>query len=125
MVEPPRILVRSNTGPLSTSFWVFELGIGLILPFAVLLITRLNSIEALSLAALMILVGQFFSRLNMVVAGQMIPQYAGFEGMPAYNNYAPTGPELAIIISGIGVLGACFLLGEYFLGESFRHQHEE
>ena len=114
-----------TTGPLSTSFWVFELGIGLILPFAVLLITRLNSIEALSLAALMILVGQFFSRLNMVVAGQMIPQYAGFEGMPAYNNYAPTGPELAIIISGIGVLGACFLLGEYFLGESFRHQHEE
>jgi len=114
-----------TTGPLSTSFWVFELGIGLVLPFALLLVTRLNSMEALSLAGLMVLVGQFFSRLNMVVAGQAIPQYAGFEGMPAYNQYVPTAPELAIIMSGFGVLGVCFLIGEYFLGDRFRHHHED
>ncbi|MGI9537532.1 MAG: NrfD/PsrC family molybdoenzyme membrane anchor subunit [Desulfocapsaceae bacterium] len=112
-------------GPLSTSFWVFELGIGLALPFVLLLLTRLQSIEALSLAALMVLVGQFFSRLNLVVAGQLVPQYAGFEGMPAYNHYVPTGPELAIVMSGIGVLGVCFLIGEYFLGDRFRHHHED
>ncbi len=112
-------------GPLSTSFWVFELGIGLALPFVLLLGTRLKSIEALSLAALMVLVGQFFSRLNLVVAGQLVPQYAGFEGIPAYNHYVPTGPELAMVMSGIGVLGVCFLIGEYFLGDRFRHHHED
>ncbi len=112
-------------GPLSTSFWVFELGIGLALPFVLLLATRLKSIEALSLAALMVLVGQFFSRLNLVVAGQLVPQYAGFEGMPVYNHYVPTGPELAMVMSGIGVLGVCFLIGEYFLGDRFRHHHED
>ncbi len=112
-------------GPLSTSFWVFELGIGLALPFALLLITRLKSIEALSLAALMVLVGQFFARLNLVVAGQLIPQYSGFEGLPTYNHYAPTGPELAIVMSGFGVLGVCFLMGEYFLGDRFGHHHED
>ena len=111
-------------GPLSTSFWVFELGIGLALPFVLLLITRLKSIEALTLAALMILVGQFFARLNLVIAGQIIPQFAGFEGMPTYNHYAPTAPELAIVMSGIGVLGVCFLIGEYFLGDRFGHHHE-
>jgi Ni/Fe-hydrogenase subunit HybB-like protein len=120
--EAAAVLTR---GSLSTSFWVFELGIGLVLPFALLLVTRLNSIEALSLSGLMVLVGQFFSRLNMVVAGQAIPQYSGFEGMPAYNSYVPTGPELAIIMSGFGVLGACFLIGEYFLGDRFRHHHAE
>lgn len=114
-----------TTGPLSTSFWVFEIGIGLALPFVILLFTRLESIQALSLAALMVLVGQFFSRLNLVVAGQLIPQFSGFEGMPDYHHYAPTGPELAIVLSGIGVLGTCFLIGEYFLGERFRHHHED
>jgi len=114
-----------TTGPLSTSFWVFEIGIGLALPFVILLITRLESVQAMSSAALMILVGQFFSRLNLVVAGQLIPQYSGYEGVAQYNSYAPTGPELAIVLSGIGVLGSCFLIGEYFLGESFRHSHEE
>lgn len=112
-------------GPLSTSFWVFEIGIGLALPFALLLITRLKSIEALSLAALMILVGQFFARLNLVLAGQLIPTFSQVEGAPAYNHYAPTAPELAIVMSGIGVLGVCFLIGEYFLGDRFGHHHDE
>lgn len=111
-------------GPLSTSFWVFEIGIGLALPFVLLLATRLKSIEALSLAALMVLVGQFFARLNLVLAGQLIPTYSGFEGAPVYNHYAPTAPELAIVMSGIGVLGVCFLIGEYFLGDRFGHHHE-
>jgi len=111
-------------GPLSTSFWVFEIGIGLALPFALLLMTRLKSIEALSLAALMVLVGQFFARLNLVLAGQLIPIYSEFEGAPRYNHYAPTAPELAIVLSGIGVLGVCFLVGEYFLGDRFGHNHD-
>jgi Ni/Fe-hydrogenase subunit HybB-like protein len=114
-----------TTGSLSTSFWVFEIGIGLALPFVLLLMTRLESIQALSTAALMILVGQFFSRLNLVVAGQLIPQYSGYEGVPAQLSYVPTAPELAIVIGGIGVLGTCFLIGEYFLGERFTHHHEE
>lgn len=113
-----------TSGPLSTNFWVFEIGIGLALPLVILLITRLESIQALSSAALMVLVGQFFSRLNLVAAGQLIPQFKDAEGMPEYFTYAPTAPELAIVLSGIGVLGACFLIGEYFLGESFRHHHE-
>jgi len=114
-----------TSGPLANSFWVFEIGIGLVLPFVVLLITRLESVQAMSLAALMILVGQFFARLNLVVAGQIIPQYPGYEGIPTYHQYSATAPEIAIALSGIGVLGACFLIGEYYLGESFRHHHED
>jgi Ni/Fe-hydrogenase subunit HybB-like protein len=112
------------SGPLSSSFWVFEITIGLALPFAILLISRLQSTQAMTAAALMILVGQFFSRLNMVVAGQLVPQFSGYEGIPQLNHYAPTAPEIMIAVSGIGVLGLCFLIGEYFLGERFRHDHE-
>ncbi len=114
-----------TTGSLSTNFWLFEIGIGLVFPFALLMMTRLRSIQAMSAAALMILVGQFFSRLNLVVAGQVIPQYSGYEGVPAQLSYAPTAPELGIVLGGIGLLGVCFLIGEYFLGERFIHHDEE
>ena len=110
-----------TSGSLSTNFWLFEIGIGLVFPFVLLIATRLESIQALSAAALMILVGQFFARLNLVVAGQLIPQFAGFEGVPAQLSYAPTAAELGIVLSGIGLLGLCFLVGEYFLGDRFSH----
>lgn len=113
------------SGELSTSFWVFEIGIGLALPFVILLITRLESAQALSTAALMIIVGQFFSRFNLVVAGQLVPQFDGYEGVPAQLHYAPTAPELAIVLAGVGVLGVCFLIGEYFFGDRFTHVHED
>jgi len=114
-----------TTGSLSTNFWLFEIGIGLVFPFVLLIMTRLESIQAMSAAALMILVGQFFSRLNLVVAGQLIPQYSGYEGQPAQLSYTATAPELGIVLSGIGLLGMCFLIGEYFLGERFSHHDEE
>jgi len=114
-----------TTGSMSTNFWLFEIGIGLAFPFVLLIMTRLESIQAMSAAALMILVGQFFSRLNLVVAGQVIPQHSGYEGVPAQLSYAPTAPELGIVLGGIGLLGVCFLVGEYFLGERFIHHDEE
>lgn len=114
-----------TTGSMSTNFWLFEIGIGLAFPFVLLIMTRLESIQAMSAAALMILVGQFFSRLNLVVAGQVIPQYSGYEGVPVQLSYAPTAPELGIVLGGIGLLGVCFLVGEYFLGERFIHHDEE
>ena len=114
-----------TSGSMSTSFWLFEIGIGLAFPFVLLIVTRLESVQALSAAALMILVGQFFSRLNLVVAGQLIPQYSGYEGVPAQLTYAPTAPELAVVMSGIGLIGVCFLIGEYFLGDRFTHHDEE
>lgn len=114
-----------TTGSMSTNFWLFEIGIGLVFPFVLLIMTRLESIQAMSAAALMILVGQFFSRLNLVVAGQVIPQHSGYEGVPAQLSYAPTAPELGIVLGGIGLLGVCFLVGEYFLGERFIHHDEE
>ena len=107
-------------GPLATSFWVFEIGIGLVLPFALMIATRLNSVQAMSTAALMILVGQFFSRFNMVVSGQMIPQYRGYdEQLPLYLSYLPTTAEYLLVIGGIGLVGYGFLVGERVLGSLF------
>jgi len=106
-------------GPLSTSFWLFEVCIGLILPCLLLVISRLSSLYAMSTAALMVLVGQFFSRYNLVVAGQIVPNDHEFVGVPQYLSYMPSATEYLVVIAGIGVVGFCFLLGETYLDRTF------
>ena len=106
-------------GPLATSFWTFEIGIGLVAPVVLLVLTRMRSVWAMSTAALMALVGMFIARLNMVTAGQIVPQYSGFEGMPAYLNYSPSGYEWLVALAGIGFTGFAFLQGERLFGRVF------
>lgn len=107
-------------GPLALSFWVFEIGIGLLLPGFFLVVTRLQSMRVLSTAALMILVGQFFSRFNMVVSGQIVPNWHEYVGVPQYLSYMPTIAEYLLVIAGIGVVGFGFVLGERFFDATFR-----
>ena len=107
-------------GPLATNFWVFEIAIGLIFPLAILAMTKLKSVPAMSLAALMTLVGQFFSRYDMVVAGQLVPQYTGMDSsLPSYFSYMPSASELLVTMAAIGLVGAFFILGERFFGRAF------
>lgn len=108
------------SGPLSTTFWMFEIGIGLVIPFVLLAMTRLKSLQALSLAALLVLVGQFVSRYNLVVAGLIVPQLAEYRGdAPTYLSYAPTTAEMLLVVGGIGVMGLGFLIGEKKFADLF------
>lgn len=107
-------------GPLAMNFWVFEIAIGLILPGLLLVVTRLKSLNTLSAAALMILVGQFFSRFNMVVSGQIVPIEHEYFDVPQYLSYSPTVAEYLLVIAGMGVVGFGFVLGERFFDETFR-----
>lgn len=111
------------SGPLSFNFWTIEIGVGLLAPLALLLVTRLKSVAAMSTASLMALVGMFISRLNMVAGGQIVPQFAGYDNLPTYLNYTPSGYEWIVALAGIGFTGVAFLQGERFFGKSFT-EHE-
>ncbi len=110
-------------GPLATQFWLFEVGIGLVLPFVILTASRLHSIQALSAAALMVLVGQFFSRYNLVVGGQIVPNDHGLVGVAQYLSYLPTTAEYLLVVAGLGVVGFGFIAGERFLHEAFTREN--
>ena len=112
------------SGPLSFNFWALEIGVGMGVPVLLLVLTRLKSVDALSTAALMSLVGMFISRLDMVTAGQIVPQYAGFNNLPTYLNYTPSGLEWIVALAGIGFTGVAFLQGERFFGKSFTGYEE-
>lgn len=108
-----------TSGPLSFNFWVFEILIGLAFPLGLLAMTKLKSAPAMALAAFMTLVGQFFARYDLVVGGQMVPHYSGWDNLPTYFSYIPSVSEMMVTFGGIGVVGATFLLGERFFGRAF------
>ncbi len=108
------------SGPLATNFWFFEIAIGLVAPILLLAVTRVRSVPAMSAAAFMTLVGMFVSRMDMVIAGQIVPQYAGMDiTLPVYFGYMPSGYEWIVAFAGIGLTGTAFLLGERFFGKTF------
>lgn len=114
-------------GPLANSFWLFEVVIGLVLPMVLLALTRFRSLQALSLAALMVLVGQFASRYNLVVGGLIVPQLSEFSSdSPALLSYIPTPAEMLVVVGGIGVMGLGFLIGEKKFANLFsKANHQE
>ncbi|MEW6501117.1 MAG: NrfD/PsrC family molybdoenzyme membrane anchor subunit [Thermodesulfobacteriota bacterium] len=109
-------------GPLATNFWVFEVVVGMVFPLAIMVLSRMKSMPALSAAALMILVGAYFQRYDLVVAGQIVPVYEGWDEMPTYLSYVPSAAEFLVSLGGFGIVGAGFLLGERFFGKAFRDQ---
>lgn len=107
-------------GPLATNFWLFEIIIGLALPLLILIGTQMKNVTAMSLAALMALVGGFFQRYDLVVAGQQVPVYYGWSNLPDYLGYVPSAAELLVVMGGIGVCTTLFLFGERFFGKVFK-----
>ncbi|MBU0674017.1 MAG: polysulfide reductase NrfD [Proteobacteria bacterium] len=108
-------------GPLSTNFWVFEVAIGMVMPLIILVLSGFRSIQAMSSAALMALVGGFFQRYDLVVAGQQVPHFYGWDNLPLYQAYIPSASEFMVLLGAFGLMGAGFLLGERFFGKAFRH----
>ncbi|MDW7772021.1 MAG: NrfD/PsrC family molybdoenzyme membrane anchor subunit [Desulfobulbaceae bacterium] len=107
------------SGPLAANFWIFEIGIGLALPLLLLVVTRLKNVTAMSTASLMTLVGLFARTYNMVVAGQMVPGLSGTVNYPELFSYHPSIAEIMLVLAGIGVVGAAFLIGERFFGRAY------
>ncbi|MDH3394063.1 MAG: polysulfide reductase NrfD, partial [Desulfobulbaceae bacterium] len=106
-------------GPLSINFWVFEIAFGLAIPLGLIAISNLRSPKMLFIAALLTLIGQFVSRYDLVVAGQIVPEFAGWSGLPTNLRYLPSMTEVLVACTGFGVAGALFLIGERFFGRTF------
>ena len=91
------------------------------MPLLILVGSQMKSLQAMSTAALLVLVGQFFQRYDLVVAGQQVPVFSGYSDLPTYFSYIPSTAEFLVTLGGMGVAGAGFLLGERFFGKAFRH----
>jgi molybdopterin-containing oxidoreductase family membrane subunit len=107
-------------GPLAFNFWGFEIVTGLIIPLALLIITRTKSIPAMTLASCMALVGAYVQRIDLVISAQIVPKFFGWNDLPQFLHYFPSPAELIVVVGAFALIGFGFLLGERFVGRLFR-----
>lgn len=111
-------------GPLSIQFWGFKVGLGLVVPLAILAITRARSRRGVFVAALLTFVGVFVDRLVLVNAGQIAPISAASGIVPAgHAAYTPSIVEIGIVLGAAGFVGFFYTIAERFF-DLTEHAHE-
>ena len=107
-------------GHYSWIFWGFQIGMGAVIPLAILFNPRLNkTIRWVALAAASVVIGVFFERYYLVIPGAAYPMhyYPGkIEGVwGALGSFPLTPVEMILSIGIIALLGLVFMLGLKYL----------
>ncbi|SHG30517.1 Formate-dependent nitrite reductase, membrane component NrfD [Desulfacinum infernum DSM 9756] len=90
-------------GPRAFQFWFFQVAVGLVLPFLLMLYRRMRENVAVScIAAVAAMVGTLFGCLNIFIGGQMLPM--------THFDWEPFHPEPGKMAMGIVVMCAMFFI---------------
>ena len=110
-IEAMRALIA---GPYAFNFWGIEVIGGMIIPFVLLLISRGKNMMIMFVASAFMIFSIFFMRLDLVVAGQIVPLYLelGVNEYSRLHTYTPSLHEILVVLGGIGFCGMAFLLCE-------------
>jgi len=102
------------TGPYAFNFWVMEILGGIIIPFILFTASKGKNIIIMFVASAIMIFSIFFTRLDMVVVGQIVPLYweLGIVESASLHRYAPSISEILVVLGGIGFCALAFLLGE-------------
>jgi len=102
------------SGPYSVNFWVGEVMLGMVIPFALILMARAKNLPMLFVAAASSIVGIFFMRYDLVVVGQIVPHFHGLgvNDLPELFSYTPSFHEVMVTVGGISLCAMGFLMGE-------------
>lgn len=112
-------------GPLAIRFWVFEILIGMVIPFVLLLSPGGFQPKRVFYAGSMTILGIFFMRLDLVAAGQVVPVQQ-VKGMlvETYRSTGVTWSEWAIILGAIGGTILLYLIGEKMFNLNMGEHHD-
>ncbi len=115
--QPPgkyEAMMALVNGPYAINFWLGEVMLGMVIPFAMILAARAKNIPVLFWASVSGIVGIFFMRYDLVVVGQLVPWYSelGVVDMPELLTYTPSLHEIVITAGAMGLCVAGFFMGE-------------
>jgi len=102
------------SGPYSVNFWLGEVMLGLVIPFAIILAVRAKNMQALFIASVSSVIGIFFMRYDLVVVGMIVPHFHGMNliDYPELFAYTPSLHEIMVVLGGMGLCSMGFLMGE-------------
>jgi molybdopterin-containing oxidoreductase family membrane subunit len=109
--EAMYLLVQGN---FALNFWIGEVGLTVLLPLALILVTGGKNRNTLALAGISCLTGVFVLFYDLVIVGQLIPHYYQFNvvDLPKYYSYSPSLHEIMITVGAIFFFLAAFMFGE-------------
>ena len=115
--QPPgkyEAMMALVNGPYAINFWLGEVMLGMVIPFAMILAARAKNIPVLFWASVSGIVGIFFMRYDLVVVGQLVPWYSelGVVDMPELLTYTPSLHEIVITAGAMGLCVMGFFMGE-------------
>jgi len=115
--QPPgkyEAMMALVNGPYAINFWLGEVMLGMVIPFAMILAARAKNIPVLFWSSISGIVGIFFMRYDLVVVGQLVPWYSelGVVDMPELLTYTPSLHEIVITAGAMGICVAGFFMGE-------------
>jgi molybdopterin-containing oxidoreductase family membrane subunit len=117
-------LMTLLSGPLSFNFWVFEVAIGTLIPFAMILTPSLRKPLPLTVASVLSLIGMFFMRYDYVVAGQIVPLREGtVHTASGLIEYSPSLGAISIIIGAFALCMFLYTMAEKLFDLEVRHSH--
>jgi Ni/Fe-hydrogenase subunit HybB-like protein len=101
------------TGPLAINFWLFEVLIGLAIPFVILIRPETRTTFGVMTAGLLSTVGIFFMRYDLVVAGQLVPMRLDKgENGAVLLHYIPSVAEITIVTGAICLCVLLYVIAE-------------
>lgn len=98
-------------GVLANNFYYFELGLGIVLPAILLVVSGFKSPFASAIAGLFMIIGMFFARFDTIVGGQLLSRPSSKMDFTLHTYHVSTS-ELTIFIGGLGVAALVYFLGE-------------
>ncbi len=107
------------SGPLSVNFWVIEVCVGLVIPLMLIILSRLQNTGMMATAGLLVLIGQFVARYDLIAGGLLVSGTLGWDNVPTYFDYVPSFFEFAVVIGSLSLVCFGFLLGERVFGKIF------
>jgi Ni/Fe-hydrogenase subunit HybB-like protein len=126
--EPPgkfEAMESLLSGKYATNFWIGEVLMGMVLPFAVIMLTKGKNMGLLFAASAAGMVGIFFMRYDLVIVGQIVPAYhgMGLVDYPELLSYVPSLHENLVVLGGIAFCGLMFLMGEKLFRGHVSEEH--
>lgn len=102
------------SGEYAWNFWLGELALGMLIPFALIMTMKGKSLRVLFAASLAGMIGIFIMRYDLVIVGQLVSHYhgMGLVNYPEMFHYSPSLYELLVVIGGVGFCGLIFFVGE-------------
>lgn len=107
-------LMAMLAGPYALNFWIFEVCIGMLIPFSMFLYSRGRNIPMMFVASVLMTIGIFVMRYDLVVIGQVVPVYheMGVSEYKGLLSYTPSFYEIMVVLAGMGIVALSFLVGE-------------